>query len=521
MCVSPVKILNPSLNWHEGMPKYLVVECGRCFECRARKQQEWFVRSYYEYKNNINGSNFFATLTFNNEHVPLYEDKRDYQLITKGLRVVRVNSPVNYSFQCFNNDYITTFMKLFRQNLKRRFPNLDTTKIKYFIVPEFGEQTHRPHYHLGMFCPFQLKVFDFQKLITKSWTHGFVGASKNGGFKIKSISALEYTAKYSCKDLYFHDEVMSDYLDKANLDEAEYNYRYERVKNFLPKVRVSNNFGSCLCNEIKDKDDPVGFLLSPRPLQVPKKNGELRQFAIPRYIVQKLVKRVDKMFSKCLNRPYFVLSDLGKQYKKRLLLDKISNDCLEIRQMFSPLYLNNLRGKNGFENSIIDNFRRNVNSFVNRLSVEKIAFYRNVLRFLPVDALGKHSSDWFFRRKDFIFNSLFKSVFPVELVTGFDVYTRKLGYSLKDVGLRLSDIFPLQNGRSLLERDKDSIVTLSQLGEFQNYERISALIDNFYFFMLRKGARRREKDKKRIDFVRSSMVDFCLYCNDGLVRQIV
>ena len=521
MCVSPVKILNPSLNWHEGMPKYLVVECGRCFECRARRQQEWFVRAYYEYKNNMNGSNFFATLTFNNENLPVYEDKRDYQLKKHGLHVVRIPSSVNYSFQCFNNDYITTFMKLFRQNCKRMFPKVDTTKIKYFIVPEYGEVTHRSHYHVDIFCPFKLKVSDFQKIITKSWTHGFVGASKNGGFKIKSISSLEYTAKYSCKDLYFHDEVMSDYLDKSNLDEAEYNYRYERVKNFLPKVRVSNNFGSSLCQEIKVKDDSVGFLLTPRPLQVPKKNGELRQFAIPRYIVQKLVKRVDKLFSNCLERPYFVLTDLGKEYKKRLLLDKISNDCLEIRQLFSPTYLNFLRGKNGFENTLIDNFHRNVNNFINRLSIEKIAFYRNVLRYLPLGEWGKHSSDWYFNRKGFILNHLFKSVFPVELVTGFDVYARKLGYSLHDVGLRLSDIFPNCNGRSLLEQDKDNITTLSQLGEFQNYERISALIDNFYLFMLHKGARRREKDKKRIDFVRSSMVDFCLYSNAGLVRQIV
>ena len=44
MCQSPVKILNPKLAWQPTDPKYLVSSVRRCFECRARKQQEWFVR---------------------------------------------------------------------------------------------------------------------------------------------------------------------------------------------------------------------------------------------------------------------------------------------------------------------------------------------------------------------------------------------------------------------------------------------------------------------------------------------
>ena len=348
MCQSPVKILNPKLAWQPTDPKYLVVQCGRCFECRARKQQEWFVRSYYEYKSNINGSNFFFTLTFNNDNLPVFTDKRDFQYKEINGVVVKVKKAVDYQFQCFDNELTTLFLKRLRSNFQRKFHNQDTSGIKYFITCEFGEHTHRPHLHGNLYIPFKVSVHDIKDLLCKSWQYGFVGASRKGGFEIKTISALEYTAKYSTKDLYFFDRVMSDYLDKDSLSLSEYKYRYNRISRYLPKLRCSNNFGSCLLDELKNDEHLFDKLLSNRPLQLPKKNGLLRDFLLPRYVVNKLCKRVDKYFSKLLGRPYYVLTDIGETYKRLLLVNKINTDVTDINWLCSPQHLNALSGTSVF-----------------------------------------------------------------------------------------------------------------------------------------------------------------------------
>ena len=139
MCLYPKKILNPSLSWHVGMPKYIIVSCNECSECRARKQQEWFIRACEEFKNCRHGSNFFVTLTFRNEDLPFYEDKRDFEYSSKTYviddnennhiisQAIKIKKPVLYRFPCFDGDMITDFQKKFRVYLSRKYPNQDTS----------------------------------------------------------------------------------------------------------------------------------------------------------------------------------------------------------------------------------------------------------------------------------------------------------------------------------------------------------------------------------------------------------
>lgn len=513
MCNSPVKILNPKLAWSPSDPKYLVVQCNRCFECRARKQQEWFVRQYYEFINNKKGSNYFFTLTFDNDHLPVYEDKRDFQYIYKHGMRVKVKKPVDVRFQCFSGDYITKFLKLFRQNIHRKFPEKDVSGIKYFIAPEYGENTHRSHYHGNFFIPFFVPVHVFKEILCKSWHHGFVGASRKGGFLIKSISALEYTAKYSTKDLYFFDKVLDGYLDKASISEAEYNYRYERVKDYLPNLRVSNGFGASLASALKKDDKMFDKLLSDRPLFVPSKNGKLRSFAIPRYVIEKLTKHVDKYFTKCLGRPYFVLTDIGLQYKRLLLSDKIDTDIRDIRQLCSPQKLNLMKSKTSLDKKFLENISISFSEMIQRLDVWKISFYKNVLRYFPQEYLGKHSSDWYFRRSNFIVEKFFEQSFPQEL---FTMIHHNNGADLKKYGILLD--VPL--GRPL-EGIKDSYHTLSKLGEFQNYERFCNILDEYNKYVCSYRSKERKLKRDRVDTVCNALADFVLYDSDGLIRPAV
>lgn len=511
MCQSPVKILNPKLAWQPTDPKYLVVQCGRCFECRARKQQEWFVRSYYEFKYNKNGSNFFFTLTFNNDNLPVYTDKRDFQYKEINGVVVKVKKAVDYNFQCFDNELTTLFLKRLRSNFQRKFHNQDTSGIKYFITCEFGENTHRPHLHGNLYIPFKVSVHDIKELLCKSWQYGFVGASRKGGFEIKTISALEYTAKYSTKDLYFFDRVMSDYLDKDSLSLSEYKYRYNRVSRYLPKLRCSNNFGSCLLDELKNDEHLFDKLLSNRPLQLPKKNGLLRDFLLPRYVVNKLCKRVDKYFSKLLGRPYYVLTDIGETYKRLLLVNKINTDVTDINWLCSPQHLNALSGKSSYDKWWISSIKKSLSDLVSRLDPVKISVYKNLFRYLPVDEYGKHSADWYFRRKDLIANNLFNFSIPIELDSAIKLDTLSIRKYL-DYDYKVS--------RPLREIS-DGVKVLSQLGEFQVYERFCQVLDDYNKWVCSYRCKERRQKQDRIDSVLAAFADFVLYDSDVLTRHVV
>lgn len=528
MCQSPVKILNPKLAWTPFDPKYLVVECGRCFECRARKQQEWFVRSYYEFKKNKAGSNFFFTLTFDNKHLPVYEDKRDFQFIEKHGVVVKVKKPVDYKFQCFDQRLTTLFLKRFRSNLQREFPNVDVSGIKYFIACEFGENTHRSHLHGDFFIPLMIPEYKFKDLLCRSWQQGFVGASRKGGFQIKSISALEYTAKYSTKDLYFFDRVISDYLDKDKLSSAEYNYRYERVKDHLPRLRVSSGFGSGLIEELKNDPKMFEKLLSVRPLQLPKKNGNLRDFLIPRYVINKLVKKVDKYFSDLLGRPYFTLTDIGFVYKKKLLLTKIDRDVCDINFITSSSMLNSLSAKSEYDRWWIKNVKGALAETIKSLDSNKISIYKNVLRYLPVSEYGKHSADWYFRRSKQIIDSMLKITIPIELRNALmndcvDKYSsEEYDFYFKGANEMIFDSLGQTYNISCPLKDlDDDIQTLSQLGEFQKYERFCKILDDYNKWVCSYRCKERRSKQDRIDTIRNAFADFVLYDMDGFCRQVV
>lgn len=117
----------------QGQPDMpVVLPCGQCIGCRMEKARQWGIRCMHEatlYEDNV-----FVTLTYDDEHLPrdYGVDKRHFQL----------------------------FMKRLRFHMADR-------KVRYFACGEYGEQTHRPHYHAILFnCDFKDK---------KLWKENFQG----------------------------------------------------------------------------------------------------------------------------------------------------------------------------------------------------------------------------------------------------------------------------------------------------------------------------------------------------------
>ena len=103
----------------------------------ARSRQEWVFRLRMEYKECNFG--LFVTLTYDEEKLPLDGvSKRDVQLFLKRLR--------NH----FNSEVL-----------------------RYFIVSEYGDHTHRSHYHGLLFFKCE-RTKDIYDIIESSWQNGFV-----------------------------------------------------------------------------------------------------------------------------------------------------------------------------------------------------------------------------------------------------------------------------------------------------------------------------------------------------------
>ena len=164
---------------YKNRDNLIQIPCGKCLACRISHANDWATRCVLEsrlYKNNS-----FITLTYNDENLP--KDKsvnvRDLQLFFKSLR-----------------------------------KKLGKTKIRYFACGEYGSQTLRPHYHIGLYNykPKDEKIFKFNKRkdivyvskeIEKIWGKGFITVGE------LTLESAAYIARYTQKKIYEkHDEIL-------------------------------------------------------------------------------------------------------------------------------------------------------------------------------------------------------------------------------------------------------------------------------------------------------------------------
>ena len=180
------------------------VPCGQCIGCRLDYSREWAVRCMHESQlyeptvDNPNGrGNCFITLTYNDEFLP-------------------PNGSLNYR-------HWTLFMK----RLRKRYGS----DIRFYMGPEYGELSGRPHYHALLFN------FSFDDMVLFSIRNGnrlYRSASldslwscpKSGrsyGFASVGTVTFEsaaYVARYMMKKVKGDDHMLR-YFTQVDLDTGE------------------------------------------------------------------------------------------------------------------------------------------------------------------------------------------------------------------------------------------------------------------------------------------------------------
>lgn len=94
--------------------KALDIPCGHCILCRNEQARQTAVRIYHESQSWI--ENCFATLTYSDANLPTY-GSLDYR-------------------------HLQLFWKRLRKSIG---------ELRYYAVGEYGDHTHRPHYHACIF----------------------------------------------------------------------------------------------------------------------------------------------------------------------------------------------------------------------------------------------------------------------------------------------------------------------------------------------------------------------------------
>lgn len=181
-------------NKYNGESMY--VPCGMCSYCRLRYSMQWKSRLVQEFQDNDHA--VFFTLTYKDSKVPLafldgnemYSDDWDENLdISDLLKNCDLNTEYLYSRPSFPFA-VKRDIQLFLKRVRKDALNKYGTKIRYYIISEYGPKTLRPHYHGILFYDGEDLTSKVRDLISSKWQLGFVDS------KFADVSSADYVSSY-------------------------------------------------------------------------------------------------------------------------------------------------------------------------------------------------------------------------------------------------------------------------------------------------------------------------------------
>lgn len=115
----------------------LPMGCGKCISCKNRRRRLWASRIMLE--GLTNAASYFITLTYDQDHLPV------------------------------DGSLVPQHTQLFLKKLRRKV----ASRIRYFLVGEYGDQSNRPHYHAALFYSDYIPILEVGEHVKESWSLGF------------------------------------------------------------------------------------------------------------------------------------------------------------------------------------------------------------------------------------------------------------------------------------------------------------------------------------------------------------
>lgn len=201
MCLRPLTVKNPKKARLSSDFSSVKVPCGKCYECRKKRIDDWCFRLRAEEFSSPTAH--FVTLTYNPEHVPI--------------------SPNGFM----------TLSKSDVQNFHKRLRKLSS--FKYFTAGEYGGRTTRPHYHGIYFGVLDSSYFG------NAWSLGgeplgnvHIGTvtSRSIGYCLKYIHKRQFRKMFARDDRQFEFSLKSNGLGLSFMTPAMKRYLVDNLDNF-------------------------------------------------------------------------------------------------------------------------------------------------------------------------------------------------------------------------------------------------------------------------------------------------
>lgn len=217
-CRTPKKIF---ISDSRGYEKVVYCTCGTCWFCRGISQGQWVARVKSECEIRFP---FFITLTYDNDHLPVYEPVLvDYNFSRKkyiSMIMSQHKLKRKWDFSFVRKDHLRDFFKDLQLSFQKYFPHLfhrvlykarngntfyrvvprpeyeltNTYLIRRYATGEYGSFSHRAHYHALIFIPCKCHRSDVLKMVRECWPFGHVDVAKDC-----REAAVAYVAKHQLK----------------------------------------------------------------------------------------------------------------------------------------------------------------------------------------------------------------------------------------------------------------------------------------------------------------------------------
>lgn len=275
-----------------------LIQCGKCIGCKLNKSREWATRITLETKENPK-NNWFLTLTYNNEHLPLNK---------KGEPTLK-------------NEELTNFIKNIRQHWNRKY---NETNIKYISASEYGTKYKRPHYHIILM---NINIRDIKEIgtpsklghkhywsftIDKIWNKGLIDIGK------VTFESAGYVTRYTLKKQKPNKQDLTNIVEKVLTKKEKWEKIKQLEQKFLSKewekIRMSNGIGK------KNFDKNKTLWYNNDHITIPTAKG-VKNVKIPKYF-DKLMEKENPELMNIIKQKR--TTNAKNKTEKELIIKKIS-----------------------------------------------------------------------------------------------------------------------------------------------------------------------------------------------------
>ena len=181
-------------------PYKVPIPCGKCIGCRMDYSRQWANRMIMEL-DHYHGKAVFATLTYDEEHVPKVFECDENGEITDKVRSLTLSK---------------RDAQLFLKKLRSR-KKFEDREIRFYLSGEYGEHTLRPHLHCILFGiglddfpdlePFRINELKQQTYISDEfadiWSNGFIVLSGVSWETMAYVSRYVQKKANATNDLFY------------------------------------------------------------------------------------------------------------------------------------------------------------------------------------------------------------------------------------------------------------------------------------------------------------------------------